>query len=122
NPCLQVKHPSKEHQRERILSDEEIRGVWATCDRPDPLHAPYFQWPLLPPQRGGEVRSMRWEDTDLETGWWTIPGSRAKNGLTHRVPLSPLAMALLRGIQTTPAASPWIFPRPIRPQQPLGKP
>jgi integrase len=122
NPCLQVKPPGKEHQREQVLSDEEIRAVWAACDHLDLLYAAYFQVALLTAQRGGEVRSMRWEDMNLETGWWTIPGSRAKNGLTHRVPLSPQAVALLQGMQTTSAATPWVFPSPRRPQQPLSKP
>jgi|RhiMetdeSRZDD1v2_1073273.scaffolds.fasta_scaffold23744_5 integrase len=122
NPCLQVQPPGKEHQRERVLSDEEIRAVWAACDHLDPLHAACVQLALLTAQRGGEVRSMQWKDVDLETGWWTIPASKAKNGRAHRVPLSPPAVAVLRGRQTTPTVTPWVFPSPIRPQQPLRKP
>jgi integrase len=122
NPCLQVQPPGKEHQRERVLNEEELKGVWIACDALDPLHAAYFQLAILTAQRGGEVRTMRWKDVDLETGWWTIPASRAKNGRAHRVPLSPQAVAVLRGIQMTPAVTPWVFPSPIRPQQPLGKP
>ena len=33
---------------------------------------------------------MRW--TDIEGDWWTIPAEFSKNKLSHRVPLSPLAM------------------------------
>jgi hypothetical protein len=32
------------------------------------------------------VLSMRWQDIDGE--WWTIPAEIAKNGRSHRVPLS----------------------------------
>jgi integrase len=41
---------------------------------------------------------MRWPDLDLETGWWTIPGGATKNKLTHRVPLVPRAVNLLRAL------------------------
>src|SRR5262249_13400721 len=54
---------------------------------------------LLTAQRGGEVGRMRWADVDLETGWWTIPGSDTKNGEPHRVPLTADAIALIRGQQ-----------------------
>ena len=30
NPCIQVKPPGKEHQRDRVLTDDEIRLVWRT--------------------------------------------------------------------------------------------
>ena len=89
NPCLQVKPPGKEHQRDRVLSDDEIRLVWNAAEQLDPLIAAQLKLRLLTAQRGGEVRTMRWEDVDVASGWWTIPGQIAKNGLAHRVPLSP---------------------------------
>jgi integrase len=36
---------------------------------------------------------MRWED--FAYGWWTIPGTKTKNGKPHRVPLTTAALALL---------------------------
>ncbi|MNY08816.1 Prophage CP4-57 integrase [compost metagenome] len=51
---------------------------------------------LLTAQRGGEVKSMAWKDLDLEAGWWSIPSSRAKNSRSHRVPLSGLALDILK--------------------------
>ena len=38
---------------------------------------------------------MRWQDLDLTAGWWTIPATDTKNGEAHRVPLSPMAIALI---------------------------
>ena len=46
-------------------------------------------------QRAGEVFDMQWRDVDEAKGWWTIPGEKAKNKKTHRVPLTPAALALL---------------------------
>jgi integrase len=118
NPCFQIQAPSPEIQRDRVLSDAEIRRVWAACGQLERLLELYFKLSLLTAQRGGEVRMMRWEDVDLETGWWTIPAQIAKNGLAHRVPLSHAAHELLRSFQAT-AASPWVFPSPRLAQRPV---
>jgi integrase len=39
---------------------------------------------------------MRWADVDLESGWWTIPASVAKNELAHRVPLTKPVIEILQ--------------------------
>ena len=39
---------------------------------------------------------MRWQDLDLEAGWWTIPELFTKNGKPHRVPLVDPAIAIIR--------------------------
>src|SRR5207237_3113591 len=70
-----------------------------------------FRLYLLTAQRGGELRTMRWEDVDVAAGWWTIPAERAKNGRTHRVPLSPPALGNLRALPRV-EGSPWVFPSP----------
>jgi integrase len=38
---------------------------------------------------------MRWQDVDLESGWWTIPEFIAKNKQSHRVPLTATVTTLL---------------------------
>jgi integrase len=119
NPCLQVKPPGKEHQRDRVLSDDEIRLVWNATEQLDPLIATQLKLRLLTAQRGGEVRTMRWEDVDVASGWWTIPGQIAKNGLAHRVPLSPPAQEILQTLQTIAGEEPWVFPSHRRPGQPV---
>ena len=42
--------------------------------------------------RPGETRLATWDEIDLETATWTIPGKRMKGGREHRVPLSPQAL------------------------------
>ena len=54
---------------------------------------------LLTAQRGGEVIKMRWQDVNLDAGWWTIPGAYAKNGRAHRVPLVPEAIEIIKAQQ-----------------------
>ena len=113
NPCAQLEHPAKERARDRVLTDSEIRQFWSVLDGEPPHIAAAFRLRLITAQRGGEVHGMRWTDVDLKDRWWTIPGSVAKNGLAHRVPLSDLALEVLfalRDQQTAKtAASPYVL-------------
>jgi integrase len=54
--------------------------------------------------------SMAWSEVDESGGWWTIPAERAKNGLSHRVPLSSLAQAVLKDVKQRCNQLPWVFP------------
>jgi integrase len=111
NPCRGLERPAFERQRERVLDTGELRAVWRALDAEDAANAALFKLYLLTAQRGLELRTMAWADVDLGTGWWTIPGARAKNGRSHRVPLSPPAVALLRELHARPTGtSPWVFP------------
>ena len=87
NPCHGVPMPAKARQRDRVLSEDEIRAVWRSLVSLHPVMAASFKMRLLTAQRGSEILSMRWENIDGD--WWTIPGEIAKNGLAHRVPLAP---------------------------------
>jgi len=65
-------------------------------------------------QRKGEVVSAPKSEFDLEAKVWTIPAERAKNGLAHRVPLSPLALEIIQEAMTAAGDSPWLFPSPFK--------
>jgi len=41
---------------------------------------------------------MRWQDVDLSSAIWTIPGELTKNGKPHLVPFSALALARLASV------------------------
>ena len=45
--------------------------------------------------RSGEARLATWDEIDWKSATWTIPASRMKAGLEHRVPLSDAAMDVL---------------------------
>jgi integrase len=59
--------------------------------------------------RSQEVRGARWDEIDLEGGLWIIPAARMKMDREHRVPLSPLALDLLRALPRL-AGNPLVFP------------
>jgi integrase len=118
SPCAGLSKPSPETQRDRVLTEDEIRAVWAACDAEPGIIADAFRVMLVTAQRRGEVLSMRWQDVDGT--WWTIPAELAKNGLAHRVPLGPQALAILEGLRKQ-AKGPWVFPSPTT-ERPIENP
>jgi integrase len=111
NPCHMVKRPGVEKPRDRVLSEDEIKRVWAALDREHDIVAALFRLRLLTAQRGGEVQGAAWSEIDLVSGWWTIPAERSKNGLAHRVPLSPQAVRILKGLKAEAKKdATWVFP------------
>ena len=62
---------------------------------------------ILTGLRSGSVRGARWDEIDLDTRVWTVPGTRMKHGKEFRVPLSSAALALLDNM---PRASEFVFP------------
>jgi integrase len=113
NPCQTIKAPSKNVQRDRVLTEDEIARFWEATEQEQPTVRALLQLRLLTAQRGGEILSMQWQDLDLPTRWWTIPGERAKNGLAHRVPLSAPVLEILRPLEVEAdkrdPKSPWVF-------------
>jgi integrase len=100
NPAYKVKKPLQhEERRGRVLDVGEIRSIWKALETEPAVTAAMFKVLLLTGQRRGEVRGMCWAEIDLESGWWTIPGGRtgrAKNKLSHRVPLVGEGLRILR--------------------------
>lgn len=50
---------------------------------------------ILTALRTSEVTGARWQEFDLDAALWTVPASRMKRKVEHRVPLSPPALAIL---------------------------
>jgi integrase len=126
NPVYLVPAPGKEHPRERVLGEDEIRAVWNAIDADQnnaddshkkikTLSAGIMKLRLLTAQRGAEVMSMEWDELDTEKGWWTIPGEKTKNSLSHRVPLIAPALKIIREMKAAVgdgAYSKFVFPSP----------
>ena len=60
--------------------------------------------------RSGEVRGARWEEIDADSATWTVPASRMKAGLAHRVPLSERALEILDAARELSDGSGLVFP------------
>lgn len=92
----------------KSLSSPEIKRIWRACGAVAAPYGDYVRILVLVGQRRKETALMRWRDLDLTAGVWTIPGSVAKNGREHRVPLPPLAVSILRR-QKKWVGSPYVF-------------
>ena len=55
-----------------------------------------FEFMVLCASRANEVRGMTWEEVDLDGPTWTVPAARMKARREHRVPLSNLAVEVLK--------------------------
>ena len=116
NPCLHIPAPGgRGIQKDRVLSEDEIKRVWKACNEEESLMAATFKLRLVTAQRASEVFSMEWSEIDLDNGCWTIPAHKAKNGLAHRVPLNRVAVRILERLnkQSTDPTR-WVFPGPQR--------
>jgi integrase len=90
---------NREDRRERYPVNGELqRLVTALHERQD-LAAKFYLFLLLTGARRGEVETMRWSDVDLAAGVWTKPATATKQKRSHRLPLSPEAIVLLRQVQ-----------------------
>lgn len=110
SPCVGVKPPGAETSRERVLSDAELRTFWnglkdAGLDEQDQAA---LKLQLLTATRIGEVVGASWSEFDTSKGTWLIPGKRSKNKRESLVPLSTLALKVLRALPDDDA---FVFPR-----------
>jgi integrase len=68
---------------------------------------------LVTAQRVGEVAGIVPAELDLPAREWRLPGSRSKNGHAHTVPLSDLAISLVKeALADTGKGAKFLFPNP----------
>jgi integrase len=98
SPCAGVKAPAVEAARDRVLNDKELRAVWQAADALEWYYRGLVQLVLLTGQRRNEVAELRWSELDIENKLWILPAARAKNSVEHAIPLSDLAVEILRAL------------------------
>ena len=69
---------------------------------------------VLTAARSGEARGATWDEIDLDGATWTIPASRMKAGVEHRVPLSDQALEVLTLARQLEDGSGTCFPSRLR--------
>ena len=103
-----------EQARQRVLSDEELRLLWAALDLDNMTMDIYrlsklaLKIILLTGQRPGEVCGMTWAEIDSED-FWNIPAERRKGRVAQRVPLSLMVLETLEQARIYSDASPFVF-------------
>jgi integrase len=121
DPTYGMKKPiKKEAVRDRELSPAEIATFWRNVDQlpTTPALRIAMKLSLVTAQRIGEVCGIAKSELVLDgpAPVWMLPRERAKNNEGHRVPLSPMAVSLIREAlvlrkrKEEEPESPWLFP------------
>ena len=79
-----------------------------------------FRFLVLTAARSGEARGATWDEVDLDGTTWTIPASRMKAGVAHRVPLSKQALDVLQRARLLEDNSGLVFPSALKPGRALS--
>jgi integrase len=96
---------SKKRERERLLSDDEIREVWRAAEAGGSFGA-LVRILLLTAQRRGAAVRMKW--SDLKDGTWTIATEEREKGNAGFLALPPAAIEIIEA-QPQFGANPFVF-------------
>jgi len=95
NPFMGIESPAQKVERERNLSEDEIKTLWRnldTANMSDEVKR-ILKLILVTGQRPGEVIGIHRQEIDGR--WWTIPAERSKNHVANRVYLTDTALELI---------------------------
>jgi len=84
-----VHHPSMRWQEVPAFIEHTLRNGSENVTRS------LLEFVILTAARSGEARLMEWAEVDLEGKTWTVPATRMKAGIRHRVPLADRAIEIL---------------------------
>lgn len=93
-----MRKPTETVERDRVLSADEIKAMWGALPGADMRESTrrIIRLCLITAQRVGEVSGMTVDELALDAAEWTIPPARSKNKREHVVPLSPMAVEVIR--------------------------
>src|SRR5262249_58613061 len=101
-------------RRQRVLNETEIRAIWKAATDAG-MFGVLVRLLLVTAQRRDDWAEARWSeltgldgDHSIGTPLLTVPAARYKVDEVHEVPLTPLAIELLRSLPWF-AGSDWIF-------------
>jgi len=94
NP-LQSYKQGKASRRKRILTDDELRTVWAATFQIEGLFGIIVRLIILTGQRRGEVAALLESYYSHNQQTVTLPDTLTKNHLEHTFPVGPIAVELI---------------------------
>jgi integrase len=96
SPIIKGMARHKANDRERILTDDELRAVWQTAEASTGPWGAFIRFLLLTATRRNETARMVW--TEVVGTDWTIPAGRYKTNTDVTLPLSQAARGVLAAI------------------------
>ena len=131
NPTEGTTAPKPNYKPKRILTGEELDAFLAVVER-DEVWRDFFQTELMTGLRRGEICGLQWSDFDEEGGTLkvcrTLHSQRkgeytvgeTKTGKGMRTILLPKTVADILRRRKADAISQWIFPDPVKPEDPVN--
>ena len=105
---------SVRRQHQRALPHAQVAEALqkVRVSKAHPATALAFEFLVLTACRSGEIRGARWDEVDDTAATWTVPRTRMKAKLEHRVPLSREALRVLDQAREVADKSGIVFPSP----------
>jgi len=118
-PTRKVTKPTEARGRVRYLDDGDRERLLKACkESPNPLLYPCVILALSSGMRQAELMGLKWQDVNLKDGFLIL--HETKNGERRRVPLSGLALELLREhAKVRRLDTALLFPSERNPQKPI---
>jgi integrase len=101
NPVTNISKQGEREPRSRILAFDEIARIWDAAGALGE-YGKIVRLLFLTLCRRDEIGELECAELDKEADAIVLPGARTKNGLTHLVPLSPLAQEIVTSVTRRP--------------------
>lgn len=95
---LLPKRPKVAVKHHAALPFADIAGFIAELRERPALAARALEFTILTAARSGEARGMTWAEIDVDQKVWAVPATRMKAGVSHQVPLSDAALAIIAAL------------------------
>lgn len=124
NPAaaIEAKFIAQARSRDVALSPEEIgrllRAIYQSSMKR--AHKLALHLLILCMVRKSELIEAQWEELDLASAEWAIPGERMKKDKPHLVSLSRQAVAMFEELKGLASGSEWVFPSNQSLNQPIA--
>jgi integrase len=93
NPLLHANKPKPHPPRDRLLTEDELRTLWAALGNDD--YDDIVKLLIYTAARRSEIGDLIWDEIDLDRAMIELPAARMKNGKPHLIPLSAPALSIL---------------------------
>ena len=104
--------PRVDNIKTELLTQDQLQQLFAVLDADeDQSMASLMRLALATGMRRGALLALQWDDVDFERGFITLRGEEAKNEITARIPINPMARQILENTPVV-AGSPYVFPNP----------
>ena len=131
NPTEGATAPKPNYRPKRILTRAELDAFLEVVEQ-DEVWRDFFQTELMTGLRRGEICGLQWNDFDGEAGTlkvcrtlhsqrkgeYTVGETKTNHGM--RTIILPKSVASILRQRKMDAIGPWIFPNPVRPEDPVN--